>query len=177
MLQLRLIQQRKQMTKTSVVSSMENKQPVVMTISLTTNQVHVVSLQRNGTLRQIRVQNVRRLKHQLNSRSVSTNHTSRVLEMETLPRHTSSIVSHHQLSLPQTLPSLPKSSRSALKCSTVHHFLSVVTPSNVSTETVRLSTPVRQRHQTLVRKISMSKTLLKDVAVSMHTVVILSLMR
>jgi hypothetical protein len=70
-----------------------------MTISLTTNQEHVVSLQRNGTLPQIPVSNVATLKHHLSSRQVSINHTLLVLVMVTQLRHTSSIVSHQSLVL------------------------------------------------------------------------------
>lgn len=46
--QIKLIQQRKQMTKTSVVSSVESKQCVVMISQMMANQEPVVSLQRSG---------------------------------------------------------------------------------------------------------------------------------
>ena len=92
--QLKLTQQRKQMTKTSVASSEESKQCVAMTTSVTTNQVLVVSLQRNGTLLPTEVlehvSSVTTPKHQVNSKPISINHTSHVLVMETAPRHTSS---------------------------------------------------------------------------------------
>lgn len=95
--QLKLTQQRKQTTKTSVVLSEANKPSVLTTISLTTNQEPVVSLQRNGALlpmvESVLVSNVPTLKLLQNSRQVSTNHTSRVLAMVTSQKLTSDTVS------------------------------------------------------------------------------------
>ncbi len=153
--QLKQIQPKKQMTKTSVVSSDESKPCVVMTSQLTTNQEHVVSLHKPGTLLPVPVKNVPTPKHRVNSKPVSINRILVVLVMEIPHRHTSSIDSP-KLLVHQQLMYLyqPPQHQLVLKSFTLqHHLLSEPTRSNVSTVQQPMSQLILSQLHILVPKI------------------------